>query len=159
MANSCGRKTPFSGLGFPKVTPSGKRYSAGCSAGASGSRRQRHGSSIFQRLYYSKFGFFVQAAVCPACVTKMAAPPQKTAESAVKPPFFCHAGVTKNFSALGCRPQIRMVKIAVDSGMCFVPTEHCMRRQTLPCRICPTPEPILRKCSVRAGNEIVLPSS
>ena len=117
------------------------------------------GSSIFQRLYYSKFGFFVQAAVCPACGTKTAVPPQKTAESAMKPPFFCHAGVTKYFSAHGCCPQIRMVKIAVDSGMCFVPTEHCMRRQTLPCRICPTPEPILRKCSVRAGNEIVLPSS
>ena len=57
------------------------------------------GSSIFQRLYYSKFGFFVQAVVCPACVTKMAAPPQKAAESAMTPQFFCHAGVTKNFSA------------------------------------------------------------
>ena len=69
------------------------------SAGASGSQHRRPESSIFQRLYYSKFGFFVQAAVCPACGTKTAAPPQKAAESAMKPPFFCHAGVTKNFSA------------------------------------------------------------
>lgn len=78
----------------------------------------------------------LQTPACHACVTKF---PRKTLPQSLcgeKPRKSCHAPVTNAeiFVEIAKR-QIMMVKMAVDSGMCIVPTEHCIRMQTLRARI------------------------
>ena len=78
----------------------------------------------------------LQTPACHACVTKF---PRKTLPQSLcgeKSPEILSRPRDKrgNFVEIAKR-QIMMVKMAVDSGMCIVPTEHCIRMQTLPCRI------------------------
>lgn len=78
----------------------------------------------------------LQTPACHACVTKISAKNVAAVTLRRKAPEILSRPCDKrgNFVEIAKR-QIMMVKMAVDSGMCIVPTEHCIRMQTLPCRI------------------------